>query len=228
MATSLERSLESRDQMKELEKRSREIDKIVDAITTVSIQTNMLAVNGSVEAARAGEFGKGFAVVSTDIRNLAQESAENADRIKDLVKSIQDQIGVVRGDLGEIVEAARLEVTKNEEITKKLGQVAEDMTEVYTGNENIRDASQAILGQVSAVKTGVTQIAAVAEQASKAAGEAGKAASEQASGAAPACIRGRRDRLDGRRTPERLKGAHSCLRLKPESRRSTLTACTSS
>ncbi|MGA2125674.1 MAG: methyl-accepting chemotaxis protein, partial [Xanthobacteraceae bacterium] len=51
----------SRDQISGLEQVSRRIDKIVDAITTVSIQTNMLAVNGSVEAARAGEFGKGFA-----------------------------------------------------------------------------------------------------------------------------------------------------------------------
>ena len=46
--------------MAALEQVSRRIDKIVDAITTVSIQTNMLAVNGSIEAARAGEFGKGF------------------------------------------------------------------------------------------------------------------------------------------------------------------------
>jgi hypothetical protein len=61
----------------------------VDAITTVSIQTNMLAVKGSVEAARAGEFGKGFAVVSTDIRNLARDSAENAERIKDTVREVQ-------------------------------------------------------------------------------------------------------------------------------------------
>ena len=53
-------------------------------ISTVSIQTNMLAVNGAIEAARAGEFGKGFVVVATDIRNLAHDSSENADRIKDL------------------------------------------------------------------------------------------------------------------------------------------------
>ena len=56
-----------------LESISRNIDKIVDGIGMVSIQTNMLAVNGSVEAARAGEFGKGFAVVSKDIRSLARE-----------------------------------------------------------------------------------------------------------------------------------------------------------
>ena len=73
----------------------------------------MLAVNGSVEAARAGEFGKGFAVVSTDIRNLARDSAENADRIKDTVKAIQDQIVGVRSDLTEIADAAAAEVEKN-------------------------------------------------------------------------------------------------------------------
>ena len=69
---SVEDSRGSLKQVKELELVARRIDKIVDAITTVSIQTNMLAVNGSIEAARAGEFGKGFVVVATDIRNLAR------------------------------------------------------------------------------------------------------------------------------------------------------------
>lgn len=99
---SLEETNRSREQINALEQVSRKIDKIVDAITTVAIQTNMLAVNGSIEAARAGEFGKGFMVVSTDIRNLARDSSENAERIKDLVKAIQDQIVFVRRDLEEI------------------------------------------------------------------------------------------------------------------------------
>ena len=59
-----------------LEGINRSVDKIVDGIGMVSIQTNMLAVNGSVEAARAGEFGKGFAVVSKDIRALARSRAK--------------------------------------------------------------------------------------------------------------------------------------------------------
>ena len=181
--SSLDSTVQSRNQMAELEKRSREIDKIVDAITTVSIQTNMLAVNGSIEAARAGEFGKGFAVVSTDIRNLAQESAENADRIKVLVKSIQDQVGVVRDDLEEITTAARAEVVKNAEIEAKLEQVAVDMSEVLEGNKLIQESSESILAQVQTVRLGVEQISAAAEQANRSAGEAGQASAEQARGA---------------------------------------------
>ena len=108
LSTSAEASRASIKQMNALELVSRRIDKIVEAISTVSIQTNMLAVNGAIEAARAGEFGKGFVVVATDIRNLAHDSSENADRIKDLVKAVQDQIGVVGRDLSEIVVAAAL------------------------------------------------------------------------------------------------------------------------
>ena len=139
---SVEAGRKSREQITALEQISRRIDKIVDAITTVSIQTNMLAVNGSVEAARAGEFGKGFAVVSTDIRNLARDSAENADRIKDTVKAIQDQIVAVRGDLAEIVERPVSEVEKNRQIAANLDPWRHDMVVVLDGNREILTGSE--------------------------------------------------------------------------------------
>jgi methyl-accepting chemotaxis protein len=179
---SVESGRQSREQISALEQISRRIDKIVDAITTVSIQTNMLAVNGSVEAARAGEFGKGFAVVSTDIRNLARDSAENADRIKDTVKAIQDQIVVVRGDLTEIADNAVLEVEKNKRISANLQGVAAEMTAVLAGSKGVSEASDTIVEVVQEVQTGVEQIAAAAQQASRSAGEATTAAREQAKG----------------------------------------------
>ncbi|MDR9096155.1 methyl-accepting chemotaxis protein [Burkholderia multivorans] len=170
-------------QVKDLEQVSRRIDKIVEAITTVSIQTNMLAVNGSIEAARAGEFGKGFVVVSTDIRNLARDSAENADRIKDLVKAVQDQIGTVSGDLDEIVKAAISEAEQAKTSTANLNQMEVEIAEVDRGAQEILAAATEIATAIAQVKKGVEQIAAAAQEAEKAATEAASAAEQQSKGA---------------------------------------------
>jgi methyl-accepting chemotaxis protein len=170
-------------QVKELELVSRRIDKIVDAISTVSIQTNMLAVNGSIEAARAGEFGKGFVVVATDIRNLAQDSAENADRIKDLVKAVQDQIGIVGRDLDEIVVTALSEVEKAKTTTINLVAIEANIADVEKGSSEILAAANEIGAAVAQVKRGVEQISAAAQEAAKASDEAAAAAKQQSQGA---------------------------------------------
>ncbi len=170
-------------QIKALELVSRRIDKIVDAITTVSIQTNMLAVNGSIEAARAGEFGKGFVVVATDIRNLAHDSAENADRIKDLVKAVQDQIALVGRDLEEIVATAQNEVEKAKVSSANLVLIETDIAIVENGAKEILAASNEIAAAVGQVKTGIEQISAAAQEADKAATEAAAAAKQQSQGA---------------------------------------------
>ena len=170
-------------QIKDLDLVSRRIDKIVDAITTVSIQTNMLAVNGSIEAARAGEFGKGFVVVATDIRSLAHDSAENADLIKDLVKAVQDQIGVVGRDLEEIVMTALGEVEKAKMSTENLVSIESDIAAVEKGTREILAASNEIAAATAQIKKGVEQIAAAAQQADKSSTEAATAANQQSQGA---------------------------------------------
>ncbi|WOS41669.1 MULTISPECIES: methyl-accepting chemotaxis protein [Xanthomonas] len=169
-------------QITELELVSRRIDKIVDAITTVSIQTNMLAVNGAIEAARAGEFGKGFVVVATDIRNLAHDSAENADRIKDLVKAVQDQIGVVGRDLNEIVTTTFNEAEKAKVSTANLIQIETDITAAEAGIAEVLASANDIATAISQVRTGMTQISAAAQQAEKAASESAAAAQQQSQG----------------------------------------------
>ena len=90
------------DEVKDLDREFSKVNKIVETINNVSIQTNMLAVNGHIEAARAGEFGRGFSVVAGDIRSLANESAGNADKIRDILDDMKDQIILVRNELGTI------------------------------------------------------------------------------------------------------------------------------
>ncbi|YCH32169.1 methyl-accepting chemotaxis protein [Erwinia sp. D4-22] len=183
VTTSIDATRGSLEQIKELELVSRRIDKIVDAITTVSIQTNMLAVNGSIEAARAGEFGKGFVVVATDIRNLAHDSAENADRIKDLVKAVQNQIGVVGRDLEEIINTALAEAQKANVITSNLNSMRDDVASLEVGSSEILKSAVEISATIAQVKAGIDQIASAAQEAEQATLEAAAAARQQSQGA---------------------------------------------
>lgn len=179
---SVDASHESIRQIKSLGLVSRRIDKIVDAITTVSIQTNMLAVNGSIEAARAGEFGKGFVVVATDIRNLAHDSAENADHIKDLVKAVQDQIDVVGRDLEEIARSAMSETEKAQVTLTNLISIEADVTLVELGASEILATASEIASAIEQVRTAMQQISAAAEEAQNAATESSAAARQQSQG----------------------------------------------
>jgi methyl-accepting chemotaxis protein len=183
LTSALEGGRKIQAQVTNLEQLSRRIDKIVDAIVNVSIQTSMLATNGSIEAARAGEYGKGFVVVSTDIRNLATESAQNADRIKDLVKGVQDQITTVRRELEEIGTVSRAEVEKAGLITAGLVGVVGEMAVVAGKNQDISKGAGEIVAALGTIKKTMSQIAAAAEEASKAASESSAAAEEQSKSA---------------------------------------------
>jgi methyl-accepting chemotaxis protein len=136
-------------------------------------------VNGAIEAARAGEFGKGFVVVATDIRNLAKDSAENADRIKDMVKAVQDQVSVVRRDLEEISLAGTAEVEKAKSITTNLGIVETDIAQLLTGNKEISEGAAQVNEALTEIKIGVDQIAAAATQAEQATIQATEAGRQQ-------------------------------------------------
>ncbi|WP_341850209.1 methyl-accepting chemotaxis protein [Sphingomonas natans] len=161
----------------------RRIEKITDGLALIAVQTNMLAVSGSVESTRAAEAGLGFANVAGDIRKLSRESALNAERAKDTVRAIQDQIASVRRDLDQIVGAAEGELAHNRAMVERLKIITADLESAQTASLGISDDAAAILRSVREVRSGTEQIATAAEIGSGAAREAASAARQQSQGA---------------------------------------------
>ena len=76
-------------------------------------------MSGGIEVLRAGDYGRGFAVVSADVRSLAKESADSADKIKDIVKRVQQQVAKFATDIEQAGNKARQEVQSAEEVSRQ-------------------------------------------------------------------------------------------------------------
>jgi methyl-accepting chemotaxis protein len=155
------------DQIVRLSEQTNQIGNISQLVGDLSQQTNMLALNASVEAVRAGEHGKGFAVVAEEIRKLADQSRQSADKIGGLVSDIQNAINttVMVTDEGTKTVNAGMNVT--EQTANAFAGVLESINNVAMNNQqialNIRQqgkAVQQVLDAMSSINKGAQENAA--------------------------------------------------------------------
>ena len=135
---------ESAARIKELEKLSKDIEQFAGVISSISSRTNILSLNASIEAARAGEHGRCFAVVASEVRNLAAQSAKSSKEITDTISMVQQSVGKTVDSMKSIYENSNQQKEKADEIGNVLNKVVEA---AYTANEVARNIENEIAYQ---------------------------------------------------------------------------------
>jgi methyl-accepting chemotaxis protein len=126
--------------MSGIEESSRKIGNIIGVIDEIAFQTNLLALNAGVEAARAGDAGRGFVVVATEVRALAQRSAEAAKEIKALISASGQQVETGVKLVGETGKALDRIVGQVDRLNGVISGIASSTTEQSTGMHEINTA----------------------------------------------------------------------------------------
>lgn len=146
----------------QLAARTEEINEIAGMITGIANQTNLLALNASIEAARAGESGRGFSVVASEIRKLAEQAKEAAGSISSILEHIRPEMKSVVANIEQAVQEADTGLAATKETT---------------------DTFQAIREQIGAVSRQIADVTSLAETMTANSQEAVAAMAEIASSA---------------------------------------------
>ncbi|MGE8036866.1 methyl-accepting chemotaxis protein [Lysinibacillus sp. NPDC093692] len=169
---------DSNTKIQSLHERSQQITSILDVITSIADQTNLLALNAAIEAARAGEHGKGFAVVADEVRKLAEQSQKSAQQIFELIHGIQLETEQSVNIMAKVTEDVQNGLHVSDEAITKFQVIMSSMDAITPKMEEVSSASEQMSASVQEV-TAVTEDLAFSAKGNAAASEDVAASTEE-------------------------------------------------
>ncbi|WP_333096009.1 methyl-accepting chemotaxis protein [Microcoleus sp. Pol12A6] len=154
------------DQVLHLSQQTNQIANITNLVSDLANQTNMLAINATVEAVRSGEQGKGFGVVATEIRRLADQSKKSSDQINDLINGIKNSINktVMVTDEGKKTLDNSLKLTEGtadnfNNVANAINSVVVSSQQIYLNTKQQAIAIEQVVDAMNVLNKGATETA---------------------------------------------------------------------